>query len=65
MDRADLVGYIVAEDAKGDYIYACGEHTPEDKRESHRMVLRAEAVEDGITCRDCGLELAETEAIEP
>lgn len=60
-DSADLVGYIVGERPDGYYLYACDEHTPDDKREPHRQLLREEAEAEGACCDDCGLELAEAE----
>lgn len=60
MSDADSVGYIVSERPDGYYIYACDEHAPDDiKSQPHREVLRAEAAEEGATCNECGLELAE------
>lgn len=62
MDNSDLVGWIVGERADGYYLYGCIEHTQVAIRaESHRQVLRGEAEEEGATCFDCGLELAEAD----
>lgn len=65
MDGADLVGWIVVEREDGYYNYGCAEHTPEEiKEQTHRQVLRVEAEDEGATCVECGISLAELEAVD-
>lgn len=48
-----VVGYIVGEDGRGEYIYACVEHTVEHLREPHREVTAVEADEVEACCNEC------------
>jgi hypothetical protein len=59
----DTVGFIVDEDARDMYVYACDEHTPDYRRETHREVTRAEAADVDAICHDCEVPLVSMDAI--
>lgn len=58
-----IVGYITGEDERGEYVYRCGEHTPEHLRESHRELSRREADDTEASCEVCGEGIAFMEPI--